>query len=147
MPTMAKLSSAILMGILGYVVADLVGGHLPEEMRQKSLRWVTAVFGVLVGWRFLGPRVRGDWTSSVGLGLSAGLVLFIVALFWFAGYEMLRKAQRLAYGGDPIEALEDMVAIAVEYLAHLAYSDVIGTAVVGSIIVGVVVTMIARRWP
>lgn len=146
MPTMAKLFSAILLGVLGYYVADLVGGHLPDEVRQGSLRPVTAFFGVWIGWRFLGRRIRGDWTSAVGLGLSSALVLAVVALFWFSGYEMIRRSLRLAYGGNPIEALEDMFQIAVDNLQFLAQADVIAAAVVGSIIVGLVVTAISRIW-
>jgi hypothetical protein len=108
MPTMSKLFAAILLAALGYVVADLVGGHLPPEDRQNALRPITAIFGVIVGWRFLGKRVRGEWAHALGLGASAVALLMLCGLIWFSGYEMLRRATRLAYGGDPVVALEDM---------------------------------------
>lgn len=146
MPTMAKLFSAILMAVLGYFVADLVGGHLPPEERQESLRVITALFGFWVGWAFLGRRIRGDWASSVGLGLSAGIVLTLIALFWFSGYEMIRRSMRLAYGGNPVEALEDMFQIAIDNLEYLAQADVIAASVIGSILVGVIATAVSRVW-
>lgn len=147
MPTMAKLFSAVLMGVLGYVVADLIGGHLPPEERQNALRPITAIFGVIVGWRFLGKRVRGEWAHAIGLGASAGAAVTICALIWFSGYEMLKRATRLAYGGDPVAALEDMMQIAVDYLQYFIEPDVAIVAVFGSVIVGGIVTAVSRVWP
>ena len=146
MPTMAKLFSAILLGALGYGVADQVGGHLPPEQTQGALRNLTAFFGVLVGWRFLGAKVRGEWSQAIGLGISAVVLLAVIALFWFAGYEMIQRAMRLIYGGDPILALEDMFFIAVEYLQYLAQVDVIIVAGFGAVILGFVVTAVSRMW-
>ncbi|KMW57095.1 hypothetical protein AIOL_002053 [Candidatus Rhodobacter oscarellae] len=57
---MAKLFAAILFAVLGYFVADLVGGHLPPEKPQGMLREITAFFGLLVGWMFLGRRIVGE---------------------------------------------------------------------------------------
>ena len=147
MPTMGKLFSAIMLGVLGYYVADLVGGHLPDEVRQNALRPITAIFGVLVGWKFLGRRLRGDWPSAIGLGLSSSVVLALIALLWFSGYEMIRRALRLAYGGDPFLALQDMFQIAADNLQFLAQPDVIFAAVLGSIGIGVVATAVSRIWP
>ena len=147
MPTMAKLFSAILLAGFGYMIADLVGGHLPEEVPQRSLRSVTAVFGIWIGWRFLGRRVRGEWRHAVGLGMSSALVLAFVALTWFSGYEMIRRAMRMAYGGNPVEALEDMFAIAIDNLQFMVQVDVLMAAVIGSAVIGLVVTAVSRIWP
>jgi len=77
---MSKLVAAALLGALGYFVADLIGGHLPPEELQNWLRPMSAFFGVLVGWRYLGKNMRGDWSTAIGLGLSAGALVTLISL-------------------------------------------------------------------
>jgi len=146
MPTMPKLFAAVLVAILGYVVADLVAGHLPPEVAYGKLGPMSVVFGILVGWRFLGKRAGLGVRSGVGLGLTAAVALVASVLIFFAGVEMIRRSLRKAYGGNPFEALQDMMQIAIDYTVHLAYGDVIGAIVVGGMIVGVMVELVARRW-
>ena len=147
MPTMAKLFAAVLLGALAYVAADAVGNHFPPEDRQGALRQLSAFFGVVIGWRFLGKRVNRGWYGSLGVGLSAGVVLVIVCLVAFSAIEMLRRAMRMSYGGNPIEALEDMFQIGMEMVwDKLAYTDVIVILVVGSMVCGLVTEAVARRW-
>ena len=143
---MAKLFSAVLLGVLGYFAADAVANHFPPEDKQGMIRPITAFFGVLIGWKFLGRRVNGPWSSAIGSGISAGVILVIASLVWFAGYEMIRRAMRMAYGGNPFEALQDMVQIAAELSLKLAYADVITILLVGSILCGLFAEAIARRW-
>lgn len=146
MPTAAKLISAILLGVLGYIVADRVGAQLPEATRQGMLRPVSAAWGVVLGWRFLGPRANVSLGNAVAIGVSAALLHLICAMFTFAFFEMIRRALRKAYGGNPVEALEDMFQIAVGYLEYLAFTDVLGPLVGGAAVVGLVASFAARRW-
>ena len=146
MPTMPKLIAAILVAALGFIAAGRVAAHLPPEIPPGLLQPITAFFGLFVGWRFLGKRVGGGMQSAMGLGLSAVVILLLVSIFWFSGYEMIRRATRMAYGGDPFAALQDMVQIAMEDALHLAYTDVIGVLVLGGMVVGVMVELVARRW-
>ena len=107
---------------------------------------VVAFFGIFVGWRFLGKRAGSGLNAAPGLGLSAAVILVAVSVFWFSGYEMIRRATRMAYGGDPFAALQDMVQIALDDAPYLAHGDVIGTLVVGGILVGLIVELVAKRW-
>jgi len=146
MPTMSKLVAAALLGALGYFVADLIGSHLPPEELQNWLRPMSAFFGVLVGWRYLGKNMRGDWSTAIGLGLSAGALVTLISLFWFSADEMVRRSLRKSYGGNPIEALEDVFAIAWDFTEYLRHPDVIVAAVGGSVLIGFIVTAVSRRW-
>ncbi len=147
MPTAAKLVSAILMGALGYYAANLLAAHLPEEVPANWLRPLSAVFGVIVGWRFLGKRVRGSGIQSgIGLGVTASAAVVLMGLVWFSGYEMVRRAMRLAYGGNPFEALQDMVQIALDFTIYLGNGDVLAALLGGGAVVGIVADMVARRW-
>lgn len=146
MPTMAKLFGAASVAVLGYLVADKVGGHLPEEAQQVALRPLSAFFGLIVGWRFLGRRSGHGFKSAVGLGITSSIALLLICLTYFSGYEMIRRAMRLAYGGDPFAAIKDMVQIALESTEFIGHPDVIAYLLVGGILAGVLVDFVARRW-
>ncbi len=146
MPTMSKLFAAILVAALGYVAADRVALHLPEEVPPGMLRPVMLVFGIFIGWRFLGRRVGDGYRSAMGLGLSAAVILVLVGLLWFSFFDMIKKAMRLYYGGNPFAALQDMFQIGLELSAHLVYPDVIAVLVLGGILAGVICEAVGRRW-
>jgi len=146
MPTMGKLFAAVFVAILGYIAADKVGGHLPEEAQQVALRPLSALFGLIVGWRFLGRRTGGGVTSGVGLGLTSSVALVLISLIYFSGYEMVVRATRMAYGGDPFAALQDMIQIALDMTEFVAHQDVLTVLVLGGMTVGVLVDLVARRW-
>lgn len=144
MPTMPKLISAVIMALLGYGAADAVGGHLPPEVLQNGLRPVSAFFGIIVGWRYLGRKVGEAWRTAIGFGLSATVALVLISLLWFSGYEMIKRSLRLAYGG-PFEALQDMVQIAIDQAQYLGHGDVIVVLAGGGALCGLIAEFIARR--
>jgi len=145
MPTAAKLFAAVFMGALAYASAHLIVPHLPEEMVIGWFQELTAVLGVLVGWRFLGRRMGGGLHSALGLGLSASLVLVLSALIVFSGNEMIERSLRKAYN-TPVEALKDMMQIAIDDLAYLRPPEVLAMLIVGGMVVGVMTELVARRW-
>lgn len=145
MPTASKLVAAVLTAALGYYVADLIVAHLPEQDRDNWMRVVSALLGVVVGWKFLGSRMGDGYRAAIGLGLSTSLVLFLVGMVTFSGYEMLIRSLRKSYHG-PFEALQGMMAIAIENLEYVQFADVVMGFVLGGIVVGVITEMAARRW-
>ena len=146
MPTASKLVAALLIGALGYIGAGQVIPHLPPETRVGLFREISAFFGILVGWRFLGPRVGGGARISLGIGLTSAVALTLCCLIYFAGYEMVTRAMRMLYGGDPFAALQDMMLIAINYLEFLSPADVWGTLAVGGILAGLICEAVSRRW-
>lgn len=146
MPTMAKLISAILLGILGYVAADRIAAHMPEEVRKGMLMPVSVIAGIVVGWRFMGRRAVGNMSSAIGIGLSAVVIQVLVAVFAFAFSDMIRRSLRKAYGGNPVEALEDMFQIAIEHMQYLLPGDVLVVLLGGGALCGIIATIVARRW-
>jgi len=145
MPTAAKLVAAILTAALGYGVATLIVEHLPEQDRLNWMRETSAILGVLVGWRFLGKRVGGGFHHALGMGLSTALVLFVSGMMTFAFYEMIIRSLRKSYHG-PFEALQGMMAIAIENLEYVQFADVIAVLLVGGMLVGLICEFAARRW-
>jgi len=145
MPTAAKLVAAVLIAALGYYVASLIVPRLPEQTDEGLLREVTAVLGLLVGWRFLGPRMGGGYNFAIGLGLSASLVLTVSSLIAFSGYEMIVRSLRKSYDG-PFEALQGMMDIAIDDLVYLQFPEVLAALILGGILAGFLTEFAARRW-
>ncbi len=146
MPTAAKLVSAIVMGVLGWVAAHLVIPHLPPESRIGFFREITATIGVLVGWRFLGARAGAGAGASLGFGLGASLVLVFWALLVFSGYEMIKRSLRKSYDG-PVEGLKGMMQIAIDDLVYLRPVEVWGALLLGGLAAGLIAEAVARRLP
>ncbi|WP_172294434.1 TrgA family protein [Pseudoruegeria sp. HB172150] len=146
MPTAAKLVAAILLGVMGWFVADMIVPYFPEEMKPGRFREIVAAMGVMVGWTFLGRRAGGGLSYSFGLGLAASGLMVFWSLFFLAGYEMVIRSLRKSYAG-PMEGLKGMMEIAIEYLVFLKPLEVAGTLIIGGMILGFVVELVAKRYP
>lgn len=145
MPTTTRLVAAILMAALGGVVATLAIPFLPEGQPAGQLQPVSALFGMVVGWFWTGPRVESRTGHPVGLGFAGAVLHLLAVVFAFALYEMLDRSTNLRYGG-PVAAVQDMVAVGVGYLRTMAQLEVMGTLAVGGIVVGLVCGWTARRF-
>ena len=145
MPTAAKLVAAICLAALGWVVADLIKPMLPEGTQVGLFSPITAGWGLVVGWTFAGKRLGDGTGTPIGIGIAAVVSQVFWVVLSFAGYEMIRLSTRLRYDG-PVEALQDMFQIGIEYLWLAATPQVIGTVLVGGVVAGVVTGFAARRW-
>ncbi len=146
MPTASKLVAAILIGALGYIGAGQVIPHLPPETRVGLFQIISAFFGVIVGWRFLGPRVGGGVRVALGVGLTSAVALTLCCMIYFSGYEMVTRAMRMYYGADPFLALQDMMQIAISYFEYLGELDVWGFLSIGGLMSGLICEAVSRRW-
>lgn len=146
MPTAAKLISGLLVAGLGWFVANLIVQYLPPETRIGLFREISAALGLWVGWRFLGKRAGSGLGASLSYGLAASGLLVFWMLLTFSGVEMIKRALRKAYGGNPVRALQDMIEVAIGYLNYLTNADVAGTLVIGGFVIGAVAEGISRRW-
>lgn len=145
MPTTSRLVAAVLMAILAWIVAQIALTYVLENKPVGLFAPISALFGLLVGWFWVGRQIE----KGTGSGVSLGFVGAVLVLFWvvltFSGYEMLLRATRLRYDG-PIEALEDMIAIAFDYLIAQAHIEVMGVLGAGGIVVGAIVQWVSRRY-
>ncbi len=146
MPTTARLVAAVLLAALGWFAADLFKPLLPEGRPVGLFSPISAGFGLLVGWTYTGRRADAGHGGGLALGLTSALLLTFWVLLTFSGYDMLQKSLRKAYDG-PVEALQDMFAIGVDY-ARLAVTspEVVGALVVGGLFIGWLTWQVARRW-
>jgi hypothetical protein len=84
--------------------------------------------------------------ASLGYGLTTAAVTVFWCLFIWSGYLMVDASTRLRYDG-PMEALQDMGAMMIDYARTMATVPIIGSLVVGSLFFGWLTEHVARRYP
>ncbi len=143
MPTANQLVAALCLAILGAVVAELIKPQMPEGMDFGHFTLVAAALGLVTGWRTIGRKAgRG---MAINNGITGVILLVVNGLLVFGATEMLYRALDRRYA-DPIEALEQIVAIALEYALYLTDPKVIGVLVAGAFISGPLTEFAYRRW-
>lgn len=145
MPTGARLTAAICLGLLGFIVSFQVMPLMPEGTDFGYFVHVNVALGLLSGWIFMGRRVGRGVVAGVNNGLTGMAVMVLWALFVQGAWEMFRLAMRHRYDG-PFEALSAIFVIALEYFFVIAVPGVMLTLVVGGMLVGLVTENAARRW-
>lgn len=144
MPTAAKLVAAVLMAAVGYTVAAIIQPTLPDQVRADYIAPLSAFIGLIVGWRFLGPRVGRGLHNLPAFALTAGALLAFSSVLAFAFWQMIQRSFRLSYGG-PFEALEDMVQIAVhDAREYLLATEPLFALLIGSVIATLVTELVAK---
>lgn len=132
MPTGAKLIGALAFAALAYFISDLVKPLLPEGTQVGLLSTVNAGIGFLMGWTLIGKGAGETYRKSIGFGLTTLAATVFWALLVWSGYEMLRRSLRLYYDG-PVEALQEMAQLFVDYALIAANSQVVIAAIIGAI--------------
>jgi hypothetical protein len=144
LPTAARLIAALMFAALAWWGADLIRATLPESLPGRYLAPVSAALGLLFGWRMLGARAGDGYIASTGYGLTTlGLVVFW-ALLIFSASEMVHRSLRKFYDG-PMEGLEDMIALFLEYGRLLIRPESVLPILVGALFCAAVVEFVAQR--
>lgn len=145
MPTAARLVAALVLGATAVAVSEMIKPLMPEGMDFGWFTWVNAVLGVLCGWVVIGRRAGAGLGAATGYGLTGMGALVFWAILLQAGYEMLRLSLRRRYDG-PVEALEDMVAIALEHAQLLLTPHLAAALVAGGVLAGLAAEIANRHW-
>ncbi len=123
-PTAAKLFAAFAFAVLAFFTAEIFKPHMPEGTQFGYFSFVSALIGLVAGWRVMGPEAgRGNW-QAVNSGLKTSAVMVGLALVIFSTYEMFLLAFRPAYEG-PMEAIVGIFDLAVDFLLRMIAWDVI----------------------
>jgi hypothetical protein len=146
MPTAGKLIGAIAFAVLAYFVSDLIKPYLDEGTQYGLLSPLNAFFGLIMGWRIMGNGAGRGFYSATGYGLTTVFATTFWCLLIWGGVEMMDNATRMRYDG-PVDALQDMASIIFEYMKLIAKPDIIGTAIVGSVLCAWFAEFFARRFP
>ncbi len=146
MPTAAKLSGAILFGLLAWLVSARLREVLPGGGGMALFGPLNAALGALIGWRIMGGRAGEGLVPAIGYGLTTVFAITFWAVLLWSGYMMLDQAIHGRFSG-PLDALQGMATLMVENARLLIVPGVVGTAVIGGLICALVTEMVSRRWP
>ncbi|WP_197919419.1 TrgA family protein [Thiosulfatihalobacter marinus] len=145
MPTANNLVAALCLAFLGAILAELVKPQMPEGYDFGYFTLVSAALGLVVGWKVMGPRAGKGGVMAINNGVTGVLALVIVGLLVFGANEMLARALKRRYD-EPIEAIQQIVELAVEFSLYLMDAKVIGVLVIGAVVSGALTEAAYRRW-
>lgn len=143
MTTSNKLIAAICLAFIGGLVAEFVKPQMPEGSNPGQMTLICAAIGLVVGWRVMGRRAGRIGSLELGIVGVASLVFWGLAMFGII--EMLRLAMRRRLE-EPVEAMERVVTVALEYGLYLTHPSILITLAVGAVVSGYVTNFAARRW-
>lgn len=145
MPTASKFFSALLFAALAWFIADLYKPQLPEGTQTGLLSPVSALFGLVLGWRLMGRNAGRGLVPAVGYAITTSVAIMVWSLVFWAAYRMTIRSVRMFYDG-PGTALKDFFALVAEYGLLLGKPDIAISVIVGSIFIGWLVEEVARRF-
>ncbi len=145
MPTAAKLFAAFAFMALGFFAAEIVKGHLPPGTQFGAFTPITALIGLVCGWRVMGPAAGRGSVQAFGSGVRASVVMVFGGLLVFGIERMLVNAFRRTYDG-PMDALVDVVSIGIEYSRTLFAWDILAVLLIGGGLAGLLTEWAWRRW-
>lgn len=145
MPTAAKLVSGIAFAALAFFAAEIFKPHFSESTQFGAMSQVSALIGLVCGWRVMGPNAGRGYFASMNYGVRASLTTVFFALVVFSIEEMVGAAFRKLYHG-PLEAILGAVAIGTGFARKLLVPDMMLLLLVGGALCGLLAEWAARRW-
>ncbi|WP_083099473.1 TrgA family protein [Pseudophaeobacter leonis] len=146
MPTGARLTAALCLALLAFVVSGQVMPLVPEGTDFGYFTHVNIVLGLLTGWIFMGRRVGHGLVPAINHGLTGAAVMVLWALFIQGSWEMFRQAMRNRFDG-PFEALLAILTISVDFFFVIAVPSVLISLAVGGCLAGLLAENAHKRWP
>lgn len=145
MPTGAKLIGALTFAALAYFLSDLIKPLLPEGTPVGRLSEINAIVGFMMGWKVMGKGAGTTYRQSFGYGFTTMAAIFFWCLLVWSGHEMIKRSMKLYYDG-PMEALQEMGQLYVDYAKTAAVQEVLIPAAIGVVFVSWLTEYFARRW-
>lgn len=146
MPTAARLTAALSLALLAFILSGMVIPLMPEG-RSVGPRFtpVNMLVALVVGWVVLGPRAGRGQVSAINNGLTGVAVMMFWELFVHSTDEMVRLAMRNRYDG-PFEALLEILYIGFDFGQMIFTVNVIATVLIGGVAAGLMTEYASRRW-
>lgn len=145
MPTMTKLTAAVLFAAVAYLAAEAFKPGMPEGTQWGQFLPISAAIGLLCGWFVMGKLSGQGYRASAGYGVRTSVTLAVWALFIFSIVLMVRKAFRKRYDG-PMEAVVDIFALMLEHGQIALTMPVLAVLGIGGVLGGLLSEWARRRW-
>lgn len=145
MPTAARLVALFCLAGLGWFMAELVEPLLIADERGGVWAAGFMLAGAYVGWMGLGIKVGVPAHKSAFLGMGAVIHAFVIIL----GMSTLYACYD-AMGYHAYRTLEDLMGgLTKNFLDYLSYARdpmIVGYAILGGGISGIIAEMTHRTW-
>ena len=145
MPTGARLTAAICLALLAFIISGQVMPLMPEGTDFGYFTPLNMGLGLVVGWVVMGKRAGRGTVPAINNGIGGVAVMLFWALFIQGGYEMFDLAMRNRYDG-PFEALGAIFVIGFDYATVIFVPNIIITVLVGAVASGLITESASRRW-
>ena len=145
MPTAARLISAVMFALIGYLVATTIPEQLPEGVPLHYLYPVSMLIPPLCAWKVIGRLIGRGTTNAINTGVYGIVCSVFFVLLAFAIGEMLKRSLRLQYDG-PMEAITGMFAIFLEYGQLLLTPTGLSYLLIGGVVTGLTAEWAHKRW-
>ena len=145
MPTGAKLTAAVCLALLAFILSGQIKPLMPEGTNFGYFTQINVVIGVIVGWVVMGKRAGRGTTAAINNGISGVAVMLFWGLFIYGCKEMFWRAMRNRYDG-PFEALSQIFVIGLDYAIIIFVPQVIGMVLIGALASGLATESASRRW-
>lgn len=144
MPTAARLTAALCLAALAWLVSDMIKPLFEEDKNFGNFNLVNFALGFVVGWQVIGSRAGRGMGAGINNGMTGGVVLVFWGLLLHAFYKMFHVSMRGRYDGA-FDAASGGFQIMTDYAILIATPLIILTIIVGSAVTGVFAEMISRR--
>lgn len=145
MPTAAKLVAALWFAAMGWLGANAHIPALGETPHVGLFREISAVIGMICGWRILGLSARGSYADAIGTGLKTSVIMAFFVLLVFSGYQMVHISMKGRYDG-PLDAMLGVFELGMENAVKMATVGVLGVLILGGVLGGLLTEAARRRW-
>ncbi len=145
MPTAAKLFAAFAMTVVAFFTAQVFMPHMEEGTQFGAFVPVSALIGLVCGWRILGRETGGGMWQAANAGMKAAAITAALGLFIFSTEEMIVLAFRRSYDG-PLEAVIGILSLGLDFVQKMLVPDVLIVLFGGGALAGCLSEWAARRW-
>ncbi|MFD2741115.1 TrgA family protein [Sulfitobacter aestuarii] len=145
MPTAARLTAAVCLALVAFVVSGMIKPLWPESTDFGYFTQVNMLIGLCAGWIVMGARVGRGITAAIHNGLAGVFVLLIWGLGVQAIHEMMRLAMRNRYD-NVFEAVTAVAQIAAKFGAQILTLPVALALIMGGVISGLMAEYADKRW-
>jgi len=145
MPTGARLTAALCLALLAFILTWQIMPLMPEGTNFGYFIPLNISLGLVIGWVVMGKRAGRGTVPAINNGIGGVAVLLFWGLFIQGGYEMFRLAMRNRYGG-PFDALSAIFTIGLDYAIVIFVPEIIVTVLVGAVVSGLATESAWRRW-
>ncbi|OUS37721.1 tellurium resistance protein [Rhodobacterales bacterium 56_14_T64] len=145
MPTGARLTAALCLALLAFILSGEIMPLMPEGTDFGYFTVINIAIGLIIGWVVMGKRAGRGFVPAINNGIGGVAVMLFWGLFIQGTYEMFRLAMRNRYDG-PFEALSAIFTIGLDYAIVIFVPVVIVTLLVGALVSGLVTEKASRHW-